>query len=206
MLGKTHIVAGVGAAVVGAALLHASITPDLVVMGGLGGLAPDLDHPQALLTRHVLGASAVSSVARSTGWVRHRGVAHSLVALILTTWILLPLGAEGIGRVMLALGAGIGHPNWIVALDHLWGPGLRIGWGAGYASHMFVDILNTKGVQWFWPLNIWIKSPIPNITVGTWPEAVFRWGLIIGVAVWHPWLGVLTAVASEVIYRGVKAG
>ncbi|POB09683.1 metal-dependent hydrolase [Sulfobacillus sp. hq2] len=206
MLGKTHIVAGVGAAVTTAALIHAAVTPDLVILGGLGGLAPDLDHPQALLTRHLLGASTASSVARSTGWVRHRGVAHSVVALMLTTWILLPWGAAGVGRLLLALGAGIGHPGWISALDHIWGPGLRIGWGAGYASHMLVDILNTKGVQWFWPLNLWIKSPIPNITVGTWPETVFRWGLIMGLVYWNPWLGLITAGSSELIYRGVKAG
>lgn len=205
MLAKTHIVAGVGAAVVVAVLLHHPVTPSIVLLGGMGGLAPDLDHPQALLTRHLMGIRTMSGLARRTGLVHHRGIAHSLVALIVTTGILLPLLRHVVAHLIWAGGLALGHPAWVLGLWHLWGTGAMIGWGAGYASHMVADIFNTKGVQWFWPFNVWVHLPLPNITVGTWPETVFRWGIIGGILLWNPWLGVITASAGELIYRGVKS-
>lgn len=209
MTGKTHVAAGVASAVVAAAMLHVTMTPAIVVLGGIGGLAPDLDHPEALLTRHLLGVRQASGIARETGFLRHRGFAHSVVALVLSTWLLLPLVGGLMAHGTLALGVLVGHAGWTLALWHLWGPGKRIGWAAGFASHMVVDALNTKGVQWFWPINLWIKSPIPNITVGTWPEDVFRWVMFLGIAVWavrlgHPLWAVMVIAASEGIYRIVK--
>ena len=204
MMAKTHIAAGVVGAVVVSTLLHHTVTPAIVVLGGIGGLAPDLDHPEALLTRHLLGVRQASAVAQETGLLRHRGFAHSVVALVLSTVILLPFLGLMMAHATLALAVLVGHASWVTALWRLWGTGNRIGWAAGFASHMVVDILNTKGVQWFRPLHLWVKSPIPNITVGTWPEDVFRWLMLLTICLWHPVLGIITAASSEGIYRAVK--
>lgn len=204
MTGQTHIAAGVAGAMMLAVTLHDPVTPALVVLAGLGGLAPDLDHPDALLTRHLIGMRHVTGTAQSLHLWRHRGLTHSLVALAVTTILLLPLLDLILAHLTLALGVGIGHAAWAYALWHVWGADGTLGWATGYASHMIVDALNTKGVQWFWPLNVWIKSPIPNITVGTWPELVFRWGLLLGVVWWNPALGLITVVSSEGLYRLVK--
>ena len=205
MTGQTHIAAGVAGAMLLAVALHDPVTPALVVLAGIGGLAPDLDHPEALLTRHLPGGHAAAGTAQSLHLWRHRGMTHSFVALAVTTGLLLPLLGLLMAHLTLALGMGLGHPEWITALWHAWGADGYLGWAAGYASHLLVDALNTKGVQWFWPLPIWIKSPIPNITVGTWPELLFRWGLLLGIIWWQPVLGLITVASSEGLYRLVKS-
>jgi inner membrane protein len=146
----------------------------------------------------------MSSAAQHTGIIRHRGFMHSIVAGSVSTWIVLPFLGLLIAHGTLAVGAGLGHIGWILAVWRVWGSGKRIGWAAGFASHMVVDALNTKGVQWFWPIPVWMKSPIPNITVGTWPEHVFRWMIWLTLGIWHPVLGIIAAASSEGIYRLIK--
>lgn len=204
MSGKTHITAGVAFAVAWGVLMHDPLTPALVLGGGIGGLAPDLDHPQALLTRRLLGMRQASSIATHAGVWRHRGIAHSVLAWAVSTWLVIPVLGLVMAHVWYAAGVFLGHPIWVFAIWHWWGVGKRTGWAAGYASHMVVDALNTKGVQWFWPLPIWVKSPIPNIAVGTPPETIFRWLMLIALAVWHPLLGLVTWGSSEGVYWAVK--
>lgn len=202
MTGQTHIVAGVAAAAVVATVTHHSLTPALIVCGGLGGLAPDLDHPEALLTRHVPGMSWVVRMGQVAGWWRHRGLWHSLLFWI-GTLILVPV----LGRLMLhglwAVGVGLGHPEGVTWLRHLWGSGSDWGWGAGYLSHMLIDTWNTTGVQWFWPVRLWVHSPVPNILVGTWPETLIRWGIQGALILWRPELGILVVASSWGIYQSI---
>lgn len=205
MLARTHIAAGVALAALTAALAHRPEAPALLALGGLGGLAPDLDHPQALLTRHLPGASALAGAATAAGLVRHRGALHSWALWAAAAFLAEPALAAWLARVWWALGVGIGHPAWVLAAWRAWGADGRWGWAAGYASHLLVDTLNTTGVQWFWPLLGWkVHSPIPNIPVGSPGEMLFRWGLYAGMALWRPWLGLAVLVASELVYRGVQ--
>jgi len=205
VLAKTHIVAGVAAAALAVAWRHDPLTPAVLVLGGLGGLAPDLDHPQALLTRHVPLAPLAAGAAQRLGVVRHRGLLHSFaLAAVAAIWLEPALGGL-VARVLWALGVGFGHAQWVTALWHLWGGGGAMGFAAGYVSHLLVDVLNTTGVQWLWPLRWWAHLPWPNIPVGTWPETALRWGILAGLGAWHPLTAVWVAVAAEGIYRGVKA-
>ncbi len=202
MTGHTHIVAGVAAAASVAAITHHPITPALLVWGGLGGLAPDLDHPEALLTRRIPGWRTLARWGQGTGWWRHRGLWHS-VLLWAVTLLLIPMAGDLGAHGVWALAVGVGHPAWALALWRWWGSDGLWGWGAGYLSHMLVDTWNTSGVQWFWPIRIWVHSPIPNITVGTWPEDVVRWAILGMMVWWMPQVGLLVAVTSWVVYRGI---
>ncbi|CAB1129453.1 Inner membrane protein [Candidatus Hydrogenisulfobacillus filiaventi] len=204
VMARTHIAAGVALAAVAAVATHHALDPAWLVMGGLGGLAPDLDHPRALLTRAIPGASALAALATATGAVRHRGVLHSWLAMAVAVGLVEPLLGSILARFWWAMGVGIGHPAWILRLWRVWGPGGDWGWAAGYASHLVVDTLNTTGVQWFWPLPYRVHSPVPNIPVGTPPETWFRWSIYLGLLVWRPEIALATLLAAEVVYRAVS--
>ena len=123
MTGQTHIAAGIAGAMLLATALHDPVTPAWVVLAGLGGLAPDLDHPEALLTRHLPGGHTVAGTGQSLHLWRHRGITHSFVAWAVTTGLLLPLLGLVMIHLTLALGVGLGHPHWTTALWHVWGTG-----------------------------------------------------------------------------------
>ena len=79
MNGKTHLVLGIAS---GLATAHALGVPLAVgaTLGAIGGLLPDIDHPQSLITSFI-----------PFGWVAakfiggHRGLTHSLITLIIGT-------------------------------------------------------------------------------------------------------------------------
>ncbi|AEW04707.1 Protein of unknown function DUF457, transmembrane [Sulfobacillus acidophilus DSM 10332] len=205
MLAKTHIVAGVTAATVVAVVTHHPLSPAVLISGGLAGLAPDLDHPQALMTRKIPGASLIAGAAQQSGLIRHRGVLHSILFLWLTGWIGWRALTTAMSHGLWAIAVMLHLTSLMLAGIHAWQHGWLAGglwaWYAGYGSHLLVDSWNTTGVQWFWPWASKVHFPWPNITVGTWPETVVRWGMVAALAVWHWPDALIVAAVAEGIYR-----
>ena len=136
----THAVFGVGA-LAGAALLTGTEPPIYAYPVAVAAAwLPDVDNPRSTLGNGLsrLENPALNLITRPVSWtlrvtsftlartVGHRTLTHSLLGvalLALPVWFLLG-----------------GFPNLSLALV------------AGYASHVFADALNTKGVPLLWPL------------------------------------------------------
>lgn len=140
MKATTHAVFGV-AALAGTALLVGSEPPWYVYpVAVVAAWLPDVDNPRSKLGNGLsrLENPTANLVTRPLSWafrfvsfflvrtVGHRTLTHSLLGLALFA---LPM--------WLLFG---NYPNFFYALV------------AGYASHIFADALNTRGVPLLWPL------------------------------------------------------
>ena len=140
MNATTHAVFGV-AALAGAALVAGTEPPVYAYPAAIAAAwLPDLDSPRSTLGNGLsrLENPALNMITRPVSWslratslalartVGHRTLTHSLLGV--TLFALLS---------WLVLGA---YPNLLLALV------------AGYASHVFADALNTRGVPLLWPL------------------------------------------------------
>jgi membrane-bound metal-dependent hydrolase YbcI (DUF457 family) len=109
------------------------------LLGMLGGIAPDIDHPRSRVTRltgpihYMLVASISNPIAKLALGPRrvamcagHRGVTHSALALVLFGLLLQQI----VGLVMPATEANLG----------------AITAAAGYASHLCLDMCTVAGV------------------------------------------------------------
>ena len=129
------------AALAGASLIAGTEPPAYAYPAAVAAAwLPDVDNPRSTLGNGLsrLKNPALNMITRPASWslratsfalarsVGHRTLTHSLLGLALFYL----LG-------WLVLGA---YPNLLLALV------------AGYASHVFADALNTKGVPLFWPL------------------------------------------------------
>ena len=131
-----------GVAALAGASLIAGIEPPLYAYPAAVAAAwlPDVDIPRSTLGNGLsqLRNPALNVIARPASWflratsfalariVGHRTLAHSLLGVALFALL-----------SWLVLGA---YPNLLLALV------------AGYASHIFADALNTRGVPLLWPL------------------------------------------------------
>lgn len=140
MNATTHAVFGV-AALAGVALVTGAEPPAYVYPAAVvAAWLPDVDNPRSTLGNGLSRSKnpALNLVGRPLSWalrvtsftlvrtVGHRTLTHSLLGILLFA---LP--------VWLFLGS---FPNLSLALV------------VGYASHVFADALNTRGVPLFWPL------------------------------------------------------
>jgi inner membrane protein len=136
----THAVFGV-AALAGASLIVGTEPPLYAYPAGVAAAwLPDVDNPRSTLGNGLsrLKNPALNMVTRPASWflratsfvlartVGHRTLTHSLLGVALFALL-----------SWLVLGA---LPNLLLAV------------GAGYASHVFADALNTRGVPLLWPL------------------------------------------------------
>jgi inner membrane protein len=119
MRGGTHALAGV---LIGAALTIDSVSlipiVGAIAAGALGALAPDLDHPQAALSRKI------GPLALPFRLVKHRGILHSGVAAAIA------IGAAALGVSIYATAAGLGYVSHLV-LDGLTVQGIPLLWPSG---------------------------------------------------------------------------
>ena len=140
MNGTTHAVFGV-AALAGAALVTGADPPAYVYPAAVvAAWLPDIDNPRSTLGNglsrsknpvvHVLGRP-VSWALRTSSFVLIRTVGHRT----LTHSIL--------GALIFAL------PVYLFLGDY---PNLSLALVSGYASHVFADALNKRGVPLLWPL------------------------------------------------------
>jgi inner membrane protein len=136
----THAVFGV-AALAGAALVTGADPPAYVYPAAVAAAwLPDVDNPRSTLGNGLsrLKNPVLNLLTRPLSWalrttsfvlvrtVGHRTMTHSLLGVLLFSlmvWLFLR-----------------GFPDLVLALV------------AGYASHIFADALNTRGVPLFWPV------------------------------------------------------
>jgi inner membrane protein len=202
MTARTHIACGVALAGIVCGLARVDATPALLVAAGFGALGPDLDHPNALGTRHLVGSAAVAHIPG----IHHRGFTHSFVAAALVL-VVGRLIAPSVDAWLLALAGAHGLAHMWLALRSALGGGVPVGLALGFVSHDLSDALNTKGVQWLWPARLWLRAPLGPlaIPVGTWKETLFRLALY-GVLLWRDVrVGLATLVLTEVVYHVVVA-
>lgn len=166
MTGHTHAIAGAAAGALASELLHLPIglLPVAAIIGAVAGLLPDVDEPGSTVNRHL--PIIGPALGRS---LRHRTVTHSVIAII---------------GLAVAAHALLPHVPW------RW-----VGVGvAGYASHLFCDMLTPAGIDLFWPiarrvrLGGWVK------TGGKVEEGLFLPGFAVAL-VWALWRGVRLAHA-----------
>ena len=140
MNGTTHAVFGV-AALAGAALATGADPPAYVYPAAVAAAwLPDVDNPRSTLGNGLSRRKnpILSVLSRPLSWalrtasfvlvrmVGHRTLTHSIL-----------------GALLFAL------PIYLFLADF---PNLSLALVAGYASHVFADALNTRGVPLLWPL------------------------------------------------------
>lgn len=98
-----------------------------IILGALGGLLPDIDHPQSKIGRLVPFLPTI--LFKTTG---HRGATHSIFGVVIS-------GA----LTYAALYAGLGHAwAWLGAQALM----------VGYVAHLAGDFITNRGVPLMWPL------------------------------------------------------
>ncbi|GGC35860.1 hypothetical protein GCM10011504_12760 [Siccirubricoccus deserti] len=121
MLAGSHIALGAAAWLIAAPQFdQPPLDPVGLALAVLGGLLPDIDHPKSWVGRRLRPVSTI--IAAVFG---HRGVTHSLLALV--------------GCGMLVQHAALPQ--------HLTAPLM-----VGYLSHLAADLLTPGGLRLAWPL------------------------------------------------------
>jgi inner membrane protein len=161
----THAVFGV-AALAGAALLTGTEPPAYAYPVAVAAAwLPDVDNPRSTLGNGLsrLESPALNTITRPLSWalrttsftlvrtVGHRTLTHSLLGVVLFALL---------ARLLVG-----GFPNLFLALI------------AGYASHVFADALNTRGVLLLWPLG----RPFRLLPGGIRSGGVVEFGVALGV-------------------------
>jgi len=138
--GTTHAVFGV-AALAGAALVTGADPPAYVYPAAVvAAWLPDVDNPRSTLGNGLSRSKnpILNILSRPLSWalrtasfvlvrtVGHRTLTHSIL-----------------GALLFAL------PIYLFLGDY---PNLTLALAAGYASHVFADALNTRGVPLLWPM------------------------------------------------------
>ena len=119
MMAGSHVVAGAALWAVTAKLAGGPpADPQALALAALGALLPDIDHPQSWAGRKLKPISVPLAFM-----VGHRGVTHSLLAVLGGIAALVMLGFDG------------------------WAAPLVI----GYLSHLAADALTPSGVPLLWP-------------------------------------------------------
>lgn len=194
MLGRSHVLFGLTAAVVLDSVVHisgpplATATPvplELIInkaiffsMVALGAILPDIDNAQ-------------STIGRKFGWISkeiqhiagHRTIFHSLLGLLLGS--LLAIGLEQL-VVFLLSQRGFTFPAQFVEKSHL----VFVAVLFGCILHIAADGLTEGGVPLLWPYHKRFGFP-PNphwrFRTGDWPEYVIVYScmLLVSIGVWQ---------------------
>jgi inner membrane protein len=120
MMARSHVIIGIATWVAAAPLLHLrALDPMYLGLAVGGSLLPDIDHPKSWVGRRTRPVS--TAIASALG---HRGITHSLIAVIGLTLLLLYAGYRRDGVSALAV---------------------------GYLSHLAADMLTPGGLRLAWP-------------------------------------------------------
>ncbi len=110
------------------------------VLGGIGGLLPDIDHPGSLLGRALPFISIPISVL-----FPHRTITHSI-------WFAAAIASLPLLVILICSCSGL-----TVSFDYyLTGAYLM----AGSLSHLVLDAPTNSGIAPFWPIPFRIKGPL----------------------------------------------
>lgn len=149
MLGKTHRIGGVSFAAVASAALYVEgyplvtnnpeVIPLIIAGGWVGGLMPDIDHPNSTISNYrLLGIPIMKPFA----WLiyilfGHRGATHTLW-LLYASWLPIMFGSIALFDQHLI----------ISVLITMFGFGYLL----GYFSHLILDSFTPSGTPMLWPL------------------------------------------------------
>jgi len=159
MMATTHVATGLFITVATAAALHLPFKTSILFAfaGVIGSLLPDIDHPKSWLGRRIPFISIPLSML-----VGHRGITHSLVALLASLFF---------SAYALSVYAGGSGVTMVIAT------GLCL----GYGSHLLGDFASNSGIPVFWPSKKRYKLPIVLFT-GSWEESIIAVSLWLGAA------------------------
>ena len=121
MMAGSHVALGMAAWMAAAPHLgQPPLAPGALALAALGGLLPDIDHPKSWVGRRVRPVSDLLAAL-----LGHRGVTHSLLAVLACGWLLKrgEVPAEYAGPLVI-----------------------------GYLSHLGADLLTPGGLRLGWPL------------------------------------------------------
>lgn len=148
-MAKTHIIFGVSLTLLSAKFGIIDYSIPNLVLGALGSLLPDIDHPKSVIGSRLLPISY--PISKIFG---HRGITHSLFAIIL---------------MMIAIQHYAHSASWAAAL------------AIGYLSHLLGDMMTPSGVPLFYPSRKKFRFPI-GFKTNSGLETVFSVVLMCGTA------------------------
>lgn len=151
MMGTTHAAIGALVGLVAASQINSepSSAIALGVLGAFIALLPDIDHPNSKIRQRTgwIGHAALF-------WLPHRGITHTLWAVLLVgliAYVLLPV------------------PLAIVIT-------------AAYASHIIADAMTPSGIRLLMPMKWKLRSPLPIRTGGA-VEWLFSLGVMVTIGI-----------------------
>lgn len=168
MLWRTHALAGASAG-----LLIAGHSADIKTMiisagvAGIGALLPDIDSPHSKIGCRIPILPKMLTIT-----VGHRGLLHSIPGAIIVSLLI-----ASVAKLFLA------SPF----------TGLLLLTMAGYLSHLFMDMLTSRGCPLLWPLPIRFRLPL--IHTGSLAERLVVFPATGVLFIWLSW---------PVIYKSIK--
>lgn len=143
MNGITHKIGGACTGIIVATCLpNMDIKSTAIIVGAsvIGSLIPDIDEPNSIVGKKVhLLSKGIKKI------LGHRGIIHTPLWLALNVCLLYWLHLKF-------------APNWIANFDYNsfpWMYYVCLGFGVGYASHLFLDFITPQGIMLFYPLSDW---------------------------------------------------
>jgi len=153
MMGHTHTLIGSSLGLGVALETHADLKTTIILLaaGGLAAILPDIDHPAGGLRQRagLLGHLVF-------GRLKHRGITHTLIAL-----------------VAIAAAAYQALPPIIGVVVVM-----------GYLSHILADMVTVSGLPVFWPYKKDSYHLMPKrfcMRTNTWPEHLISLGLMVAI-------------------------
>lgn len=159
MITGTHVAFSTALYLGGAAILEYPADPIAWGLTAFASILPDVDLPTSRVGRPLFWLS--TRLEKRFG---HRTVTHSVFALILVVALAFPL-------------RWLGHPAWFWAIV------------GGYWSHLWIDMLNIRGVDLFWPSPVRVVMPSRiqyRMEVGSKAEMVLMTALFVACLALYP--------------------
>jgi hypothetical protein len=202
MMGHTHIAYG---AMFSALSVHFGIAEPTVAFflgAQIGSLAPDIDHPSAMISK------GTTSLIGKSGLFSHRGFTHSIegiaVMYLMAMYLLPILGTTLNGFISWVLGAetqfGSYWHDLIVNGGKFLGTGFAWGFLIGCISHSFIDLFNKPGIllSSIFRLRFTLIGQITRIGTGSYMELAFG---ILGMFITY-YVDMKSALLALAIYIG----
>jgi inner membrane protein len=156
MMASTHVLFGLNCWLGYAQLRGLPLHPESIFIAGAASLLPDIDHPKSTF------GSLVPFFSRPISAIfGHRGITHSLFAIIAGIYIMHKYGYQ---------------TEYVAAIV------------VGYLSHLLGDMMTNSGVPLLWPVKL--KMAIPLFSTGGFVEWLVRIALmaLLFWVVLRPWL------------------
>jgi inner membrane protein len=156
MMASTHVLFGLNCWLGYAQLRGVPLHPESILIAGAASLLPDIDHPKSTF------GTLVPFLSRPISAIfGHRGITHSLFAIIAGIYIMHKYGYQ---------------TEYVAAIV------------VGYLSHLLGDMMTDSGVPLLWPVKL--KMAIPIFSTGGFVEWLVRIALmaLLFWVVVKPWL------------------